>query len=112
MHALGEPEHVDGAVHAGFGGLHRIELVVHGRRRTRQIEDLVHLDVEGKRDVVAHELEVRAVAQREHVLLGAGVEIVDAQHVVAERMQALAEVRSEKAGAAGDENAFTLSFHA
>ena len=36
--------------------------------------------------------------------LAAGEEIVDAEHVVAGRQQPLAEMRAEKAGAAGDQD--------
>jgi hypothetical protein len=41
------------------------------------------------------------------VLLGAGEEIVDAQHVVAFVEQALTEVTAKETGAAGDEDAFS-----
>ena len=57
---LGEPEHVDGAVHARLGGLHGVVLVVHGRRRAGEIVDLVDLDIERKRHVVTHQLEMLA----------------------------------------------------
>jgi len=39
-------------------------------------------------------------------VLGAGEEVVHAQDVVAVGEQALAQVRAEEAGAAGDEDAF------
>ena len=45
------------------------------------------------------------------VRLAAGEEVVDAEDVVAFRDQPLAEVRAEKAGAAGDQNAFFESIH-
>ena len=56
---LGQPQHVDGAEHAGLGRLHRIELVVHGRGGAREIVDLVDLDIEGEGYVVTQQLEVR-----------------------------------------------------
>ena len=40
--ALGQAEHVDGAVDAGLGGLRRVKLVVNGRCRARQVVDLVY----------------------------------------------------------------------
>jgi hypothetical protein len=61
--ALGQAEHVDGAVHAGLGGLHRVVLVVDGAGRAGQVVDLVHLDIQRKGDVVAHQLEARVVEQ-------------------------------------------------
>jgi len=45
LEALGQPEHVDRAVHAGLRRLHRVELVMDGER-ARQVVDPVHLDVE------------------------------------------------------------------
>ncbi len=39
--------------------------------------------------------------------LGAGEEVVDAEHVVPVVEQPLAQVRAEKAGAAGDQDAFS-----
>src|SRR5690606_15331885 len=46
--ALGQPEHVDRAVHAGLGGLHRVVLIVHGRGRAGQVVDLVDFDEQGR----------------------------------------------------------------
>ena len=51
-----------------------------------------------------HELEARVVVQVIDVALGAGEEVVDAEHLVALLEQAVAEVRAEEAGAAGDED--------
>jgi hypothetical protein len=56
---LGEAEHVDRAMHAGLGGLHRIALVVDRGGRAGQIEDRVNLDVERERHVVPDRLEHR-----------------------------------------------------
>ena len=78
LDALGQAQHVDRAVYAGLGGLHRVELVVDGRSRAGQIEDFVGLDVKRESDVVAHQLEHRLGEQMGDVVLGAGVEIVDA----------------------------------
>ena len=61
--ALGEAEHVDRADDAGLGRLHRIELIMDRRGRAGEIVDLVDLDIERKRDVVAQQLEMRIVEQ-------------------------------------------------
>jgi hypothetical protein len=45
-HPLGQAQHVDGAVHAGLGRLHRVELVVDRRGRAGEVVDLVDLDIE------------------------------------------------------------------
>ena len=70
-----------------------------------QVVDLVDLDIQRKGDVVAHELEAGVVEQVGDVVLGAGEEVVDAEHVVALGQQAVAQVAAQKAGAAGDEDA-------
>ena len=46
LQPLGEAQHVDGAMHAGLGRLHRIVLIVDGRGGAGEIVDLVDLDVE------------------------------------------------------------------
>jgi hypothetical protein len=48
LYAFSETKHVGGSVDAGFGCLHRIELVVYRRRSARKVVDLVDLDTEGK----------------------------------------------------------------
>jgi hypothetical protein len=107
LHPLGQAEHVDGAVHAGLGGLHRVELIVDRGCRAGQVVDLVDLDIERKGHVVAHQLEVRAFQQMGDVVLGPGEEVVETNHVVAFGEQTLAEVAAEEAGAAGNEDTFS-----
>ena len=89
----------------GLGGLHRIVLVMNGRCRARQVVDLIHFDIEREGHIVAHQLEVRVIEQMGDVVLDAGEEIVKADDVVTVVQQALAEMRAEEAGAAGDERA-------
>ena len=101
---LGQAQHVDGAMHAGLGRLHGIVLIVDRRGRAGEIVDLVDLDIERKRHVVAHQLEARMADQMLDVALAAGEEIVDANDVVAVGNQAIAQVRAEKAGTAGDQH--------
>jgi hypothetical protein len=57
--ALGQAQHVDGAMHASFGRLHGIVLAVDRRGRAGKVVDLVDLDIERERHVVAHQLEAR-----------------------------------------------------
>ena len=45
---------------------------------------------------MAHQLEIRVAEQVRDVVLGAGEEIVDAEHVLAIGEQAFAKVRSEE----------------
>src|SRR5215831_5891437 len=51
FHALSEAQYVDRPMHADLGGLHRVELIMHGRRWTSEIENFVDLDIEWKTDV-------------------------------------------------------------
>lgn len=54
---------------------------------------------------MAQHFEARMPQQVGDVALGAGVEVVDAQHIVPVAQQAVAQVRAEKARAAGDQHA-------
>jgi len=103
LQSLGKTEHVYRAVYAGFGGLHRIELVMDRRRRTRHVVDLVDFDVERECDVVANQLEVRVRQERHDIVARPGEEIVHAKHVVPILEQAFTQVRTEKSRTAGDQ---------
>ena len=103
---LGQPEHVDRAVDAGFDRLDRVALVMNRRGGTRQIIDFIDLKVERKGHIVADQFEFRVVQQMADVPLAAGVEIIDADHVVAFFEQPFAEMGAEKAAAAGHQNGF------
>jgi hypothetical protein len=59
---------------------------------------------------VAHKLERLVVEQMGDVAPRAGEKIVDAEHVVSGLQQPFAQMRAEKACAAGDENSFTHIF--
>ena len=48
-------------MHAGLRRLHRIVLIVNGRGRTGEIVDLIDLQIDRERDVVADQLEVFVV---------------------------------------------------
>src|SRR5262249_11940233 len=55
-------------------------------------------------NVMAHQLEASIRQQMMHVASGPGVEIINAQNFVAAFQQAIAKVRSNKSGSAGDED--------
>src|SRR5262249_42305747 len=95
---------MDPPMHADLCGLHRIELIMHGRSRTSQIENFIDFDVERETNVMAHQLETRIRQQMMHVAPGPSVEIIDAQNFVATFQQAIAKVRSDKSGSTGDED--------
>ena len=96
MRSLRQAEHVDGPVHAGLDGLHRVVLVVDGGGRAGQVVDLVHFQIEREGHVVAQKLEARVVQQVKDVVARAGEEVVDAKHVMAGLEQALAQERAQK----------------
>jgi len=92
-------------MHAGLGGLNGIMLIVHRRGRAGEIVDLVHLDIERHRHVMAHQLKVRPSEKMRDIVLGAGKEVIEAKDIVAAFHQSVAEMRAEKAGATGNEDA-------
>ena len=62
-----------------------------------------HVQREG--DVVAHQFKIGVFPQVRDVAASAGVEVIYAQHVVAEVEQAVAQMGAEEAGSAGDHDA-------
>ena len=98
--AFGQAQHVDRAVYAGLGGLHRVELVVHRAGRAGEVADAVDLQLHRLGDVVAQQLEARVADQRYDVVARAGEEVVEAEHLVAVGEQPFAQVRADEAGTA------------
>ena len=74
------------------------------RRRAGEVVDLVDLQPQRLDDVVAKEIEVRLREKVGDVRLLAREEVVDADHVVTFADEPLAEMATEEAGAASDEN--------
>jgi hypothetical protein len=93
-------------MHAGLCGLHRIVLVMDGRGRAGEIVDLVDFHIKREGDIVPDHFEVFVFKQMLDITARAGEEIVDADDDRSVGQQALAEMRTEKASAAGDEHAF------
>jgi hypothetical protein len=52
-------QHVDCAVHGGFGGLDRIMLVLNWRRRASEVVDFIYFDEQGECDIMANKFEPR-----------------------------------------------------
>ena len=104
-----EPEHIDGPQDARLDGLHRVVLVVDRRGGAGQVVDPVHLQEDRFRDVVAHQFEPVVVHEVDDVVLAAGEEVVQADDVVPLPEEPFAEVGTDEAGAAGDENAHAIS---
>ena len=70
--AFGQPQHIDGTVYAGFGGLYGVVLIVDGRGRTGQIVDFIYFDIQGKSDVVAQQFKMGIIEQMLQVVLPVG----------------------------------------
>ena len=92
----------------GFRGLDWIALVVHRRRRTGEVVDLVDLDVKRKCHVVSYQLETRVLEQMLNVGPRGGIEVIYAQHLVPSLQQSVAEVRSNEARSSRDEHPLTV----
>jgi len=109
--ALGQPQHIDGAMHAGFRRLHRVELVVDGRGRAGQIVYFVHFDIQRKGDVVAQQFKIGPAQKVLDVPFLAGEVIVHTKDIIALLNQPFAQVRSQESCPAGNQNAFSEVFH-
>jgi len=91
-------------MHAGLGGLHRVELVVPGRCRAGPIVDLVDRHVQRKGDITPHQFEARMAQPMRDVLLRASVEVVNTEHLTAFIEQAFAQMRIQESCADAHHN--------
>ena len=83
--SLAKAEHVDCAMHARLGGLHRVALVMDRRGRTRQVIDLVGFHIQRNRHVVPQHFEVGIVEKMFDILLRTAEKIVYAENVTSLR---------------------------
>ena len=90
--ALREAKHIDRAVDRGLSGLHRVVLVMDRARWAREVINLVHLEVQGKRHVVADELKPVVIKQVADVVLGASKQVVGADDLVTFTEEPVTEV--------------------
>jgi hypothetical protein len=79
---------------------------MNGGCRTGQVVDLIHFEVDGVGDIVTNAFEVVIPEEMADVVLAAREKIVKAQDLLSFGEKPFAQVRSEKTGAAGDENPF------
>jgi hypothetical protein len=96
----------------GYDSLDGVVLVVDGGCGACEVVDLVDLEEDGLDDVVADHLEVGVAEVVHHVLLASREEVVDDDHAVAARHQAVHEVAADEPGAAGDEDSEALPLEA
>lgn len=98
--ALGEAQHVERAHHVGLDRLHGVVLVVHGRRRARQVVDPVHLQQDGLHHVVPDHLQRRVPGLVRQVLLPPREEVVHHHHAVAALQETVHQVAAHEPGTA------------
>ena len=80
---LGQAEHINRAMDGSLRGLDWVALIMHWRRGTGEVVDLIDLDVKRKCHVVSDQLESRMLEQVLNVGPRGGIEVIDAQDLVA-----------------------------
>uniref|UniRef100_A0A0A9DQA8 Uncharacterized protein n=1 Tax=Arundo donax TaxID=35708 RepID=A0A0A9DQA8_ARUDO len=86
------------SVPKGYDRLDRIVLVVHRRRRAREVVDPVDLEEDGLNDVVAEQLEPGVPEGVRDVLLPPGEEVVDHDHAIPLLQEPVHEVAAHEPG--------------
>jgi hypothetical protein len=99
-----QPQAVDGTHDGRLGRLDGVELVVRRRGGAGQIVNLIHLELEGIDDVVPYQLESGVIQEVRNVGLPSGEEIIEANDFMPLRQQPIAEMGTQKPGAAGDQD--------
>ncbi len=96
-----------GTATADLEDLNRDAGEVGGRRRRGQVHHHINVAIHHDRfgDVVDHQGEGRVRPQVRHVGFATGDQVVDGDDLVATIDQAITQVRPQKPGAAGDDNA-------
>src|SRR5947209_11399828 len=104
---LGETQRVVRAERADLEGLNREVEVIDWASRAGEVQHVVDqpLDLERLRDVVSDEAKLRVVAEAVEVAELAGDEVIDANDLVPFGEEALAQVRTDEAAAAGNQGA-------
>jgi hypothetical protein len=95
-------------MHGSLRGLNWVALIMHWRRGTGEVVDLIDLDVKRKCHIVSNQLESRVLEQMLNVGPRGGIEVIDAQHLVPSLQQSVAEVRSNEARSSRDEHPLTV----
>ena len=108
---LGQTQHIDRAMNAGFQRLDRIMLIVNRACRTGQIINLVNLEKNRHGHIMANKLKIGIGEEMGDIIFLATEKIIHADHICALRQQRLAEVRPQKAGPACYQNTSSEMFH-
>src|SRR6185369_13129140 len=81
-HTLREAKHIDRAHYIRLHCLYRVVLVVHRRRGTREVIDLIDFEEYRLGDVMTQQLEALIIEQVKDIFAPAGEEIIEAEHLV------------------------------
>ena len=81
-------------------------LIVDRRRRTGQVVNLIHLDIERKGDVMPDQLKVMLLEQMRDVAFIARIEIINTDNIITGLNQPITKMRATKPSAAGDQDTF------
>ena len=106
--SLSKAEHVYRPVDTGLNRSHRVVLIVDGRCRAGEVEDLINFNVKRERDVVAYQLEFRLPDKMRDVSSSSRTEIVHAQDLVSFVEEPIARGRAEKACATCYEHPYAI----
>ena len=102
---LGQAERVVRAQRADLERLDRVLQVIDRAGRAGEVQDVVDgpVDLQRLRDVVPDEAGIAVATRAAEVRLLAGDEVIDGDDLVALGEEALAQMRADEAGAAGDQ---------
>jgi hypothetical protein len=106
-HTLRQVKHIDRPDDTRFGGLHRVVLVMNGRRGTGEIVNLVNLNLKGDRHIVTQSFKMGLADEMRDILFAAREIVVHAQHIIAFTEKALTKMRSYKTRTASHEDSLT-----
>ena len=82
-HPLGKPQHVEGPHDIRLYRLYRVVLIMHRGCGAREVVYLIHFKEHRLYDIMPYQLEKGVGEEVRYVLLAAGEEVVEAQHLVA-----------------------------
>lgn len=106
--SLGQAQYISSPVHADFGRLHQIKLVVNRTSWGGQVMNQIQFDVQQESCLVSNEVKTRVVAQMFNFALGTCEEVVRTHNLISLREQSINQMRTQKAGAASDQDTFAL----
>mmetsp|Transcript_53738 Transcript_53738/g.92436 ORF Transcript_53738/g.92436 Transcript_53738/m.92436 type:complete len:322 (-) Transcript_53738:200-1165(-) len=110
LDALGEAQHVQGALRRRLDGLDRVVLVVRRGGGAGEVVDLVDLDEDGVHHVPDNHLKRGVADPVLHVFLAPREHVVQHDDLVALHHEAVHEVGPHEAGAPSDEDTLSVPF--